>query len=451
MKNMLIEEIAGIGPTEAFLALRGLEHPFVLNGSYSSGSRYSYAGAGPLKVVKTEGGLTMIDGRPSGDPDPFEAISRIIGENRSSNGPFPFNSGVVAYFSYDLKGLIEPGISFCAGKKGLGIPDCMAGFYDPVFVYDHREGKGFLVSSTGDRRRFSSFLERLRHGQYKAEAALSRALEVRSDITKDEYISAIKKAKEYITAGDIYQINISQRLSISWSGDPFSLYLSLIDRYPAPYGAFMDYGAFQIISNSPECLLRIREGMAETCPIKGTRKRGNTPQEDGSLIEELKASRKESAEHVMIVDLERNDLGRISVPGTVEVSSFAAVETYPHLHHMVSTVRGRIKEGITAPLALKHLFPGGSITGAPKIRAMEIIDELERSARSVYTGGIGWFDIGGGADVSMAIRTGIYREGVLHLSVGGGIVADSVPEEEYDETILKARDFLESLGTGGPA
>jgi anthranilate/para-aminobenzoate synthase component I len=206
----------------------------------------------------------------------------------------------------------------------------------------------------------------------------------------------------------------------------------------------MDCGAFKIISNSPERLLKVEDGIVETQPIKGTRPRGSTDEEDRRFMEELKNSTKERAEHVMVVDLERNDLGRVSIPGSIEVRDFEKIETYPVLHHMVSTVRGRLKPGMDGPMALRASFPGGSVTGAPKIRAMEIIDELEPNLRGIYTGGVGFIDFNGSMDISMAIRTALYKDGRLHLNVGGGIVADSVPEDEYEETILKARDFLEA-------
>jgi len=440
---MRIEEVKGIRPAEAFSALRALGRPFLLNGL-----RYSYAGAGPLATVVTENGITSVNNRPAGFADPFEAIASLLKKYDTARGPFPFSSGAVAYFSYDLRDLIEPRASR-KGKQGLSIPECMAGIYDPVFVFDHGQETGFLVSTTGDKGRFEECLGMLKPGAKPIAAEVGRASNMRSDFTKDEYISAVKRAKEYIAAGDIYQINLSQRLTMDWQGDPLALYLSLVERYPALYCSFLDYGAFQVISNSPENLLRVSSGVVETSPIKGTRGRGKGSDEDRSLMEELKASPKEMAEHVMIVDLERNDLGRISVPGSVEVASFAAIETYPHLHHMVSTVRGRLRDSVSAPEALRQIFPGGSITGAPKIRAMEIIDELECHSRSIYTGGIGWFGFDGSADIAMAIRTAVYKDGALNLSVGGGIVADSVPEDEYTETLLKARDFLEVLKLRG--
>lgn len=274
---------------------------------------------------------------------------------------------------------------------------------------------------------------------------------ISSNFTRDEYLETVLKAQEYISSGDIYQINLSQRLTLPIGGDPLGLYTRLIETSPAPFSSFFDYGQFQIISNSPERLLKVDGRTVETSPIKGTRPRGGTPEEDRQLIEELRTSVKERAEHVMIVDLERNDLGRVSEPGTVAVTSFERVETFPGLHHMVSTVRGTLRKGIHPMECLKSAFPGGSITGAPKIRAMEIIDEIEPAPRGVYTGGIGWMGFNGEMDISMAIRTAVVRNNTLYLHVGGGIVADSVPELEYGETLLKAKCFLDVVGAKNTA
>ena len=431
---MRIEPIQGVTPEAAFLALKKLGRPFLFSGSAATGRRYSYAGAGPLSTMDMDEGA-----------DPFEALSMSLAKSEAHSGQFPFTSGAVAYFSYDLKALIEPGVAFTK-KDGPRIPLFMGGFYDPVFVYDHQERMGYLASCSADRGRIAAFMELLEGAPALEPAAIPKAKGFSSDTSRQEYISSVIRAKEYIASGDIYQINLSHRLSIQWAGDPFALYMKLLETHPAPMSSYMDFGGFQIISNSPECLLKVAGGVAETCPIKGTRRRGHGQTEDNALVAELRASFKERAEHVMIVDLERNDLGKVCLPGSVEVSSFEEIVTYPHLHHMVSTVKGRLKASIDSPMALRALFPGGSITGAPKVRAMQIIDEIEKSARSIYTGGIGWFDHSGGAEISVAIRTAVYKDGVLSLSVGGGIVADSDPSDEYDETILKAQDFLRALG-----
>lgn len=445
---MHIEEITGVLPIDAFLALRGHALPFIFAGNPALKQRYSFVSAAPVKVIRTEGGVTSIGGKAALCTDPFEAVSKALEGYGNAAPRFPFNSGIAGYFAYDLKDLIEPGLR-PRKRPGIdGVPDCVAGLYDPVFVYDHEEQSGYIVSASGDKARIELFRDALKDKKVRQAGEAFATGGFSSDTAKEEYIASVSKAKGYIAEGDIYQINLSQRLSIPFKGDPFGVYLKLINDFPAPYSSFFDFGPFQVISNSPERLLKVQDGFVETSPIKGTQRRGATVEEDARLIRELKASAKERAEHVMIVDLERSDLGRIAQPGSVEVASFETIETYPHLHHMISTVRGRLKPGVNAPAALRAVFPGGSITGAPKIRAMEIIDELEKASRSIYTGGIGWLDAGGGADISMAIRTAVCKDGTLYLSVGGGIVADSVEEDEYNETILKARDFLGVLGAG---
>jgi para-aminobenzoate synthetase component 1 len=264
-------------------------------------------------------------------------------------------------------------------------------------------------------------------------------------MTRQGYLSRLKRVKGYIAAGDIYQVNLSQRLSLEWSGDPFSLYSRLISITPAPFSSFMDFGPYQIISNSPERFLKVSGKQIETCPIKGTKARGKTDEEDRRIQESLRRDKKELAEHIMIIDLERNDLGKICETGSVTVEDAMRIETLPHLHHMVSTVKGRLRDEVTLSECLRACFPGGSITGAPKVRAMEIIDEVEPTPRGVYTGAIGYIDLSGNMDMAMAIRTAITTENRLQINVGGGIVADSIPEREYDETILKADSFLHLL------
>ena len=268
---------------------------------------------------------------------------------------------------------------------------------------------------------------------------------IASNFTKQAYISAIKKAKEYILSGDIYQVNLSQRFKVDFSGDAYYFYNIFRKLSPAPFGAFLDFGEFKILSNSPERYLFIHGTHIETRPIKGTRPRGNTPEEDEELIKELKESTKDKAEHLMIVDLERNDLGRVAQFNTVKVSEFEIIETYANVHHMVSTVEAKINKKYNIIDCIKNSYPGGSITGAPKIRSMEIIDELEPTFRSVYTGSIGYIGVDNSLDLNIAIRTAIIKDNNIFFQVGGGIVADSDPEDEYGETIVKAESFIKSI------
>jgi para-aminobenzoate synthetase component 1 len=328
----------------------------------------------------------------------------------------------------------------------------MIGLYDPVFVYDHKKEEGHLVWSGDEATKniYKAISKKLSSKKTPVAPRLSPLTSkgrrrYQSNITKAEYLATLDRALRYISNGDIYQINISQRLSLTIDEDPFAIYLALLDSGAGRFASFMDCGDFHIISNTPERLLRVKGSTIETEPIKGTRPRGRTPKADQRQIDELRESIKERAEHLMIVDLERSDLGRVSTPGTVRVSNFRRIESYPTLHQMVSTVTGELQADIDPLMALRACFPGGSITGAPKIRAMEVIDELETCERGLYTGGLGWIDLCGDMDIAMAIRTAVYAGGVLSLSVGGGIVADSKPEEEYLETLLKAEDFLNIL------
>lgn len=445
---MLMEFLNGLEPYSAFAQLRDLTWPFMFTYGPMD-NRHTAMSAEPEITITTINNSTLVEG---GDlakrvfADPFEAISKILPlYMRRERGPLPFSAGGVGYFSYDLKGLIEPGRF--AKKSGLELPDALFGFYDPVFIYRHKDGMGFLISSSEDKAKLEEFKSRLLASRGAGRpAGRAGACHLSSNMTKEEYIKAVQKAKEYISAGDIYQINLSQRLKLHFHGDPLAYYMELATKHPAPYSYFLDYKGFQVICNSPERLLKVKDRTIETSPIKGTRPRGATPEDDAALMEELKKSVKENAEHVMIVDLERNDLGKVSEAGSVEVAAFAGIETFPALHHMVSTVKGSLKRGVTGAEALRAIFPGGSVTGAPKVRAMEIIDELEPDCRSIYTGGIGWVDFSSNMDISMAIRTAVFKDGHMYLHVGGGIVADSVPEDEYNETILKAKDFLDAAG-----
>ncbi len=462
-------------PVDAFLRLRGMERPFILSGGPSTlQRRYSYVGARPYRIIETRAdGTTFIDGTATVHKDPFialrETLNGIKKDACAPASPFPFSGGAVGYFAYGLKDLIKEGSSPHEDHKDRGEkkdgakptgqplarPLSMAGLYDPVYAYDHKKNKGFVLWSGSDETKdtFEEVVKKLSQPDTPAAPGLS-ALGGKgrpfygSNITKEEYLATLDKALGYISKGDIYQINISQRLRLNIDEDPFAIYLALLESGAGRFASFMDCGDLQIISNTPERLLKVEGRRVETEPIKGTRPRGRTPKADQRLIEELRQSEKERAEHLMIVDLERNDIGRISKPGTVRVSNFQRIESYPTLHQMVSTVEGVLKDDIDPFAALRSCFPGGSITGAPKIRAMEVIEELENYERGLYTGGLGWIDHSGDMDIAMAIRTAIYCKGVLSLSVGGGIVADSIPVEEYQETLLKAEDFLNILSAG---
>ncbi len=484
---MIIKKLTNITATEphfAFEKLSHLESPFIMSfhTNDSSGDnppgKFTFVGASPLIKLKCDSGGVYIEDKlnllgAKGDindtnltDDPFFALDRVLEKlntiSKPGSNPFPFSGGALGYFSYDLKDLIEK--DTFKNKKSdskntlTTLPLMNLGFYDTILVCDHKKNETYLVSigidKSGDT--FNSIAELL-EGNNSGSLDLAPPYitfgEPYSNMTKDEYLNKISKVKNYIEAGDIYQINISQMFTIPMTSEnknaPYSLYKFLHATRPATFSSFMDFGSFQIISNSPERLMSVKtNGETRTIttePIKGTIERGSNVIEDNELKVALKANAKECAEHVMIVDLERNDLGKICTPGSVTVTEFQTIATYPNLHHMVSTVEGTLREDITAGDSIREIFPGGSITGAPKVRAMEIIDELEPTGRGLYTGGIGYINLNGDMDISMAIRTAVIKDNNLHIHVGGGIVADSVAEKEFDETILKAKDFTDVI------
>ncbi|PWB80490.1 MAG: aminodeoxychorismate synthase, component I [Candidatus Methylomirabilota bacterium] len=394
--------------------------------------------------------------------DPFQHLQATLRQyaGMTSTGDVP-TAGAIGYFGYDLRHHLErlPAVA----ADDLRLPDCVIYFYDRLFWFDPANGEMFITSSglpyppgTARKQRASERLLEARDLIARARSTGgSRSSELphleaslKSNMSKAQYCKALEAVLDYIAAGDIYQANISQRFATQFSGEPWALYRRLRSRFPAPFGAYLHCGPFQVLSNSPERFLLIEGDRISTCPIKGTRPRGMTVEDDARIIGELRRDPKERAEHVMIVDLERNDLGRICQVGSVHVERFETIETYHTLHHMVSTVAGTLEAGADPIDCLRATFPGGSITGAPKIRAMEIIDEVEPTARGLYTGAIGFIGFSGGMELNIAIRTAIVTGERIYFQTGGGIVADSSPAKEYDETLLKAETFFRTLGVG---
>jgi para-aminobenzoate synthetase component 1 len=330
-----------------------------------------------------------------------------------------------------------------------GMPDMAFGFYDVAVVCDNLEKKVWLTACGGSKDECRRLL-----GGLKVRLGRKPAVDVRpigelsivSNFTRDGYMDAVRGVKAYIHEGDVYQVNLSQRFSARVELDAWGLYKRLRTVNPAPFSAYLGFGGWNVMCSSPERFLKVGGGIVETKPIKGTRPRSADGEADRRLGSELLASGKDKAEHVMIVDLERNDLGKVCEYGSVAVSEFEMLESYPTVHHMVSTVRGRLRDGVGLVDCIRACFPGGSITGAPKVRAMEIINELEPDGRGLYTGSIGYLGFDGRMDLNIVIRTMFYCGGTLSFNVGGGIVADSDPDGEYDETIDKARALFESLG-----
>lgn len=451
---------------------------FILESALTGGKlgRYSFVGCDPFAtfrskgrqaVIRTAPGPSLSSVRPAEEVtgNPFEILRELLDRYRMEGIPGlpPFWGGAAGYFAYDLGEHLEELPS--RSSDDLGLPDCYLGFYDAVVAIDHLAGKTFLISTGLPERGEAGWrraAERLRELEARLAAApgspgascagASRVSEVpvgpsiTSNFTREAYCRAVARAKEYIAAGDIFQVNLSQRLSTGLTLPAFDLYRRLRQVNPAPFAAYLSFPEVQVVSASPERFLKLTGGQVETRPIKGTRPRGRDPESDRALREELLASEKDRAELVMIIDLERNDLGRVCEYGSVKVPELMALEEYATVFHLVSTVTGTMRPGLDVIDLLKASFPGGSITGAPKIRAMEIIDELEGVKRGIYTGSIGWIGFDGDADQNIVIRTFVIQGHRAYFQVGGGIVADSDPEAEYRETLDKARGLVRALG-----
>ena len=379
--------------------------------------------------------------------DPIEAIERFVAETPSaSEPPFPLAGGVVGWLGYELGRCIEPVRALERSTEPDG-PLAVLARYDPMLVYDRTRGQYALVCADPVSAR-APWLKRLSapwHGPEAIASSLASA-PLAPLLPRGRYLAAVRRILDYLASGDAYQVNLTQPFVAPLVASASALYARLARAHPAPYGAYLDLGGAQLVANSPELFLRRRGARLETRPIKGTRARGANAARDAALAAELVRDPKERAEHVMIVDLERNDLGRVSRTGSVGVESLARVESLPSVHHLVSTVRSSATAELGLARLLRATFPGGSITGAPKVRAMEIIRELEPWARGPYTGAFGLLHPGGDLELGLAIRTAVVRDGVVRYGAGGGIVADSDPERELAEAWLKTAALRLALG-----
>jgi para-aminobenzoate synthetase component 1 len=458
----LIEEISipPIAP-EAFELFKNRPFSFFLDSGMDPEKlgRYSFIGSDPFLVLRSRGKRTELlqgDGQEIIEGNPFDVLGELLEKYAldSFPSPIPFIGGAVGYFSYDLCHFIErlPATAI----DDLQLPECYLAFYDTILAFDNLEGRAYIVSAgfpeLEEAKRLRRAKERLDELRDKiaetrcSEAAPgSRKVVLHSNFTREEYVKAVAIAREYICAGDIFQVNLSQRFEADLPITPYELYSRLRLINPAPFASYLNFDGVTVVSASPERFLRVRGDMVETRPIKGTRPRGTCAAEDEALAQELLHSVKDRAENVMIVDLERNDLGRVCRYGTVRVRELCLLETYATVFHLTSTVEGRLREDKNRIDLLKATFPGGSITGAPKVRAMEIIDELEPTRRSIYTGSIGYLSFGGEMDLNIVIRTFVIKDGKAYFQVGGGIVYDSDPDAEYQETLDKAKALIEAL------
>ena len=391
---------------------------------------------------------TLVGCRPSDELrvpddalDPLGLAAGYVAHTRPLDPtlPFPLGGGVVGYLAYEAGRATAPR----ARRHASPVPLAVLRRYDPLLVHEHATGQWSLVSSTAASAR-APWLERLTDAPERTDGPLADA-PLASVWPDDRHAAAVARILDYLAAGDAYQVNLTQPFVVRLRGPALALYTRLARTHPVPYGAYLDCGDFQIVANSPELLLRRRGRRLETRPIKGTRARGGDPASDASEAQALSASPKDRAEHVMIVDLERNDLGRVCEVGSVVVERLLALESHPTVHHLVSTVAGRLAEDVDLATVLRAIFPGGSITGAPKVRAMEIIAELEDTARGVYTGALGVFDPRGDLELALPIRTAVVRDGLVTYQAGGGIVADSDPEHERAECWLKTAALRRAL------
>ncbi len=415
-------------------------------------SRYDIIVADPWCTLVTRGAMTEVrtDGSLRILPDdPFALVSQMLGPVVPSQGSLPFYGGAIGYFGYDLGRRLErmPAIAV----DDMQLPQMAIGLYGWAIVVDHGEERTWLVSSgehaLGERawRELYGRIATVDHEGARVRTPYRVLSSVRSNFTRDAYAAAYERVQSYIRSGDCYQVNLAQRFEVQAAGDPWTAYRALRLENPAPYGAYMNLPFGQVLSASPERFLRVRDGQVVTQPIKGTRPRAGHPQLDAQRIDELWRSEKDRAENVMIVDLLRNDLAKSCRIGSVSVPRLFEVRSFPSVHHLVSTVTGTLATGRTALDLLRGCFPGGSITGAPKVRAMQIIEELEPHRRGLYCGSIGYIGHDGAMDTNIAIRTLVHRDGCARFWAGGGVVADSVMAQEYQETFDKAAPFLQLM------
>jgi len=410
--------------------------------------RYDIMTAAPFATLVTEGDRTQIldpTGSHESIEDPFMLLQTYLAEFALPASEFPFSGGAMGYFAYDLGRRLErlPALA----QDAENIPQMMVGLYDWSVVVDHHKKESWLVSHAvreETRANWAALCARFADIPPQADE-FAVVSEVATNMDKVGYATAFGKIKDYIHDGDCYQVNFAQRFSAQAQGDAWSAYLQLRRLSPAPFSAYMNLPGLQVLSASPERFLQTTDGVVETRPIKGTRPRSADPVEDANNRAELAASLKDRAENLMIVDLLRNDIGKSCVPGAVKVERLFELESFANVHHLVSTVTGELGPGKSALDLLRGCFPGGSVTGAPKLRAMQIIEELEPHRRGIYCGAIGYIGFDGNMDTNIAIRTGVVSGGEFRFWAGGGIVADSELQKEYRETWDKASSMLELM------
>jgi anthranilate synthase component 1 len=425
-------------------------------------ARYTFTGANPEEVFRSRGRACSLESarkKTKFEANPIERLRQLVARYKPVRvaGLPPLIGGAIGYFAYDMVRLIEriP----ASGRDDLGLDDCVMMFYLGLVAFDHVRHRIWVVRNVfaeGEgtlRAKYDAAIREIRKVRRTLSGPLPRAhhmpqrrpLRIQSNFTKAKYLSAVRKAKSYIRAGDIFQVVPSQRFSARTDADPFEIYRALRVVNPSPYLYFLNLNDLAVVGSSPEMLVKVQGREVAYRPIAGTLPRGRNEAEDREQESRLLADPKERAEHIMLVDLGRNDLGRVCEYGSVTVERLMFVERYSHVMHLVSSLRGRLREGVDCFEALMACFPAGTLSGAPKIRAMEIIDELEPTRRGLYGGAILYLDFSGNLDSCIALRTLVAKDGRAYIQAGGGVVADSVPEREYQETINKARAVMAAL------
>lgn len=455
-------------PVSAFLKI-GKSPSFLLESVVGGEkwARYSFLGTNPSKVIKGRG--KKIEIREIGRKpvvfeadDPVDVLKKEIALYKPVGVPgLPrFSGGLVGYMGYDMVRFFERVPD--SKKSGINLPDMFFMLADTMLIFDslkqkikivsnvHIDGKSPANAYKEAVEKIEGIVEKLKSSKLKVKSSRGKKQKTSSKYTssfktKEAFEEAVLKSKEYIAAGDIFQVVLSQRFERKSDVQPFDVYRALRVINPSPYMYYIDTGDTEIVGSSPEILVRVEDKKIVLRPIAGTRKRGDTEAEDKALEEELKKDPKEMAEHIMLVDLGRNDVGRVAEKGSVEVTELMAVERYSHVMHMVSNVEGDLANGLDAFDVLRACFPAGTVTGAPKVRAMEIIDELEPIKRGPYAGAVGYFSYSGNMDTCITIRTLIIKDGKVYVQAGAGIVADSVPEREYTETVNKAMGMMKAV------
>jgi len=446
-------------PVSAFLKLQKITDKAFLLESVEGGektARYSFLGCKPFCTIKYSDNrieLEKADKRTSFEGDIYDYLKHLLQKYQTVHPPgLPrFTGGAVGYLGYETIQLIE---EIPLNKEGeIDVPDAIFMLFDTVLVFDHLTHQIYIITNVFlDRvkdwalqRIYQNAIEKINSIKNILNSNLeitteptTTPLDISYNLTREEFENAVIRAKKYIEAGDIFQVVLSQKFQKQISVDPFTIYRALRVINPSPYLYYLKMDDFSIIGSSPELLVRVEDQMVEVRPIAGTRPRGKNEMEDLRYSKELSSDEKENAEHVMLVDLGRNDVGRVSEYGSVKVTEFKGIEKYSHVMHLVSNIQGKLKPGLTAVDALKACFPAGTVSGAPKVRAMEIISELEPSARGVYAGALGYLDFSGNLDTCIAIRTIVVKGNQAYFQAGAGIVADSIPEREYRETLNKA-------------